>query len=222
MGINEYFGKWLDVIDKDILLSTLVTINKLYVQKSICPKQIDVFKAFNLCDYNKCRVILIGQDPYPQKDVATGILFGNSSSVNESDWSPSLKIVKDSLLSTSISYKSINFDPTLENWAKQGVLMLNSALTVECNNTGSHSLIWRPFITKLLQNLSINNPSLIYVLFGDTAQSFSYYITKSNSIIKVKHPAYYARNHSLMPNVFREVNNRLTQINGDTISWYGE
>lgn len=222
MGINEYFGKWLDVIDKDILLSTLVTINKLYVQKNICPKQTDVFKAFNLCDYNKCRVILIGQDPYPQKDVATGILFGNSSSVNESDWSPSLKIVKDSLLSTSISYKSINFDPTLENWAKQGVLMLNSALTVECNNIGSHSLIWRPFITKLLQNLSINNPSLIYVLFGDTAQSFSYYITKSNSIIKVKHPAYYARNHSLMPNVFREVNNRLTQINGDTISWYGE
>lgn len=221
MTFREYFKDWAPFIPQQELLAILPRLNMLYEKKMVFPEYKNIFRAFNITPFKQLTTVFLGQDPYPQKDVATGILFGNNSSVNESDWSPSLKIVKDSLLSTNISYKSINFDPTLENWAKQGVLMLNSALTVECNNIGSHSLIWRPFIAKLLQNLSINNPSLIYVLFGNIAQSFSYYITKSNSIIKVKHPAYYASNHSLMPNVFREVNNRLIQINGDTIKWYG-
>lgn len=222
MDIKEYFGNWLKVIDPKIFYTSLVTINEIYAQKKVCPNQVDVFKAFRLCKYEDCRIVFLGQDPYPQYNVATGILFGNNSSVSEKNWSPSLKIVKDSLLSNSISYKSINFDPTLENWAKQGILMLNSALTVEVNKVGSHSLIWRPFISKLLYNLSINNPSIIYVLFGSTAASFTPYITKCSHIFKVKHPAYYARIGRQMPNIFMEVNILLKQINGDTINWYGE
>lgn len=221
MGIEEYFGKWYNIIDISLLNALLLKLNKLYKTKTIYPKQTNVFKAFKLCDYDNCSLVFIGLDPYPNKK-ATGILFGNSNTLDYKDWSPSLKIVKDSLLSNNVFYKSINFDSTLESWAKQGILMLNSALTVEANNIGSHSLMWRPFMSKFLYNLSINNPSLIYVLFGNVAQKYVNNIIKSNYIFNVKHPSYYAKTNTLMPNIFIDINEKLKQINGNTISWYGE
>lgn len=221
MSKEEYFGKWLDYIDTDLLNTILVKLNNLYENKVIYPKQTDIFKAFRLCKYEKCSIIFLGLDPYPNNK-ATGVLFGNSGTLDYKDWSPSLKIVKDGLLSNNVSYKSSNFDPTLENWAKQGILMLNSALTVEANKIGSHSLMWRPFISKFLNKLSFNNPSLIYVLFGNVAQSFCNDILKSNYVFKAKHPAYYARTGQQMPNIFININEKLKQINGNIINWYGE
>ena len=93
MTLEEYFGDWLRVIDRAELDKVLILLNRMYKVKPICPAQENVFKAFNLCKYHDCKVVFIGQDPYPQKGVATGILFGNSASTREDDWSPSLKIV---------------------------------------------------------------------------------------------------------------------------------
>lgn len=129
MTLGEYFGDWIRVIDVNELDKVTKTIGN--IRKPICPNIPDVFKAFTLCSYNNLKVVMIGQDPYPQKDVATGILFGNRKEVSDEDLSPSLKIVKEAAIDFEIPHNSIIFDQTLESWANQGILMINSALTVE-------------------------------------------------------------------------------------------
>lgn len=223
MTIEEYFNDWLRVIDRKELDSV---VNKLlieYKKKSIYPKQSDIFKAFHLCSYRDCIVVFIGLDPYPQKGVATGILFGNNNNTLEESLSPSLKVIKNSVIDLHKSHNLLTFDPTLESWAKQGILMLNSALTVEENKVGSHTMLWRPFISKLLINMSKANAGIIYVLFGNTAHTFEPYIGKLNHIFKVKHPSYYARLNKDMPSdIFYEINRLVKEKYNYKINWYNE
>lgn len=222
MTLEEYFKGWLKVIPINELNKVLTILGKMYKTTLICPNQSDVFKAFELCDYNNCKVVFLGQEPYPQKNVATGILFSNSKDTKEENLSPSLKIVRDAAINLHISHYSIIFDQTLESWCKQGILMLNSALTCEMNKVGSHTMLWRPFISKLLQNYSTINPGTIYVLFGKTAQTFKPYIS-NGYIIEVEHPAYFARTGKEMPvEVFQEVNKQLKFKYNTTIEWYKE
>lgn len=197
------------------------TLNKIPTN-NIGPKRDDVFKAFQLCPFWDCNIVFLGQDPYPQKDRATGILFGNSAHISEEDLSPSLKVIK----SASIDYTKphnypIEFDNTLESWAKQGILMLNSALTVEINKIGSHTQVWRPFISQFIKDLS-NYGNYLFVLFGQQAQSFEPYINQTNSyIIKENHPAFYARsNKEMSPNVFYDVNKYLKEQYNRVVEWY--
>lgn len=223
MTLEEYFGEWLKVIDINELNKVLTVLGRMYRVKPICPAQEDVFKAFSLCKYNDCKVVFIGQDPYPQKGVATGILFGNKANTKIEDYSPSLKIVRDAAIDLHISHYSITFDPTLESWAKQGILMLNSALTVEMNKVGSHTMLWRPFISKLIKNMSEINTGIIYVLFGKQAQTFKPYIGKYNDVIEIEHPAYFARLGKEMPSsIFYEINKLLKSKYNCQVNWYKE
>lgn len=227
MTIEEYFGKWFKVLDIDELNKILKWI-KILDPNSICPSISNIFKAFNLCTYEECKVIFIGQDPYSDKYLkqprATGILFGNDNKITEDYISPSLTVIKNSVINFEIPHKSITFDNSLESWAKQGILMLNSALTCEVGKPGSHSLKWIPFIANLLKNLSLNNTALIYVLFGKQAQSFRRFInSRSNYILEVNHPSYYARTNTSMPsNIFEEVNRILYGLYNDKIKWFNE
>ena len=160
--------------------------------------------------------------PYPQKDVATGILFGNRKEAVE--LSPSLNIIKDAVVNLEVPHNIINFDQTLESWESQGILLLNSALTVEMNRIGSHAMIWRPFIFCFLNNLSKRVPGLIYVLFGRQAQTFEPYINKRfNTIFKIEHPAYFARIKKDMPHkFFNDISKCYEGIYGYPIKWYNE
>lgn len=162
--------------------------------------------------------------PYPQKGVATGLLFGNKEEVDRENLSPSLQIIKEALINFETPYNNIIFDHTLESWATQGILMLNTALTVETNNIGSHVMLWRPFIAELLKKLSENKTGIIYVLFGEQAKTFKPYINKHfNTILEEKHPAYYARTGMKMPyTIFRQIDNLLKDKYGASISWYSE
>ena len=180
MTIDEYFGDWMKVLDRK---ETVKIMNWLKITDSstLCPSIKNVFKAFKLCSYNECKVIFIGQDPFPQKGVAQGILFGNSSNTPEDKLSPSLKVVKESVINFDIPHNLITFDPTLESWAKQGILMLNSALTTEVGKVGIHTLKWRPFIGSFLKNMSEKNPGIIYVFFGSQAKSLNTYINNNNN-----------------------------------------
>lgn len=223
MTLEEYFGKWMRVIDKRSLEEVLNKLGPEYQRKPICPMQNKVFRAFELCPYDELKVVMLSQDPYPQKGVATGILFGNDEEVTEENLSPSLKIVKEACINYEIPHNSIIFDQTLESWAKQGILMINSALTVEMNKVGSHVMLWRPFISSLLKNLSNTNTAIVYVLFGRQAQTFKPYIGKFNHIIEVEHPAYFARTNIKMPSeLFRNVSNLVKGIYGVPIEWYQE
>ena len=220
---EEYFGDWSKVInfkELDTVLKKIGTIDP----ESLCPKPSKVFRAFKLCPYKDLRVVFVGQDPYPQKGVATGVLFGNSSGTPEEDLSPSLKIIRECCIDYSVPHGPIEFDNTLESWAKQGILMINSALTCKVNEVGSHAMIWRKFISTFLKSLSNREMGIIYVLFGKQAQTFEPYInSKFNHIIKTEHPAYFARANKSMPhNIFANINKILRENYGETIKWYTE
>ena len=223
MTIDEYFGDWMKVLDRK---ETVKIMNWLKTTDSstLCPSIKNVFKAFKLCSYNECKVIFIGQDPFPQKGVAQGILFGNSSNTPEDKLSPSLKVVKESVINFDIPHNLITFDPTLESWAKQGILMLNSALTTEVGKVGIHTLKWRPFIGSFLKNMSEKNPGIIYVFFGSQAKSLNTYINNNNNYkLFIEHPAYYARLNKRMPSdIWYTVQKLVYNIYGTSIKWYKE
>ena len=222
MTFNEYLGKWSEVINKRVLDIILNKLELEYKTKLICPMQRDVFKAFKLCSYDELKVVMVGQDPYPQKGVATGILFGNKKETRNENLSPSLQVIRKTIIDLENSDNCITFDPTLENWAKQGILMLNSALTVEMNKVGSHTMLWRPFISDLLQKLSNSRTGIIYVLFGRQAQTFKPYINKQfNTVLEERHPAYFARTGEKMPDtIFKEVNELIRNKYKIPIIWY--
>jgi len=214
MSLNEYFGDWLKVIDTTELNNILRVIGNLYKTKSITPNQDVVFKAFNLCKFNDLKLIIIGQDVYPQKGVATGLAFAN----NTDNLSPSLQIIKESIINFELPNYSSTFDPTLESWAKQGILLLNSSLTCEVNKVGSHINLWRPFISKLLSNLSIYDSGLVYALFGSVASSLKPYI--KGNVLEFKHPAYYYRTNTKMPyDVFPQIKKAVYQYRGEVINF---
>ena len=224
MTLDEYFGDWMKVIDRTELSNVMAKVGQEYKKKPLCPVQSDVFKAFELCSLKDLKVVMLGQDPYPQKEVATGILFGNNKGISNENLSPSLKVIKEAAINFEVPHNCIIFDQTLESWARQGILMLNSALTVEMNKVGSHTMLWRPFIAKLLKSLSEYNTAIIYVLFGRQAQSFKPYINdKLNHVIEIEHPAYFARNGTKMSHqLFIDISNEVKELYGIPLKWYEE
>lgn len=227
MKIEEYFGDWMKVIDRVEamrVMGWLKTVNP----NTLCPALSNVFKAFKLCSYDKLRCVMIFQDPYPQQingiPIATGIAIGNRKDTPEDKLSPSLQVIKESVINYEIPHNHIAFDNTLESWAKQGILMINSALTCEVNRVGSHVNEWRPFISKLIKNLSNKESGIIYVLFGKQAQTLKPYINKDiNDIIEIEHPAYFARTNQIMPyNIFTDINNLLYGKYREKFEWFKE
>ena len=222
MTIKEYFGDWSRVVDLQEADRILRKLSASHY--TICPQLKDIFKAFTLCSLNNLRVVLIGQDPYPQRGVATGLAFANSSDTPDTQLSSSLEILKESVINYTIPHRTINFDPSLEKWEAQGVLLLNSALSCEVGRVGSHTLLWRPFIKSLLTNLSKYHTGIVYVLMETAAQSFEPYINKqSNHIIRIRHPSWYARQRQRMPSdIWHEINSILIDQNGYGIEWFKE
>ena len=219
MTIEEYFGDWSKVVDlreADRIIRKLSASNCV-----ICPQLKDIFR---LCPLDNLRLIILGQDPYSQKGVATGIAFANNPDTPENQLSPSLEVLKESVINYSIPHGRINFDTSLEKWETQGVLLLNSALSCELNKVGSHMLLWRPFIKSLLINLSGYHTGIVYLLMGGQAQTFEPYInTKLNHVVRIRHPSWYARQKQRMPSdVWKEINTVLTGLNGTGIEWFEE
>lgn len=227
MTIEEYFGDWMIAVDKteaNKVMGFLKTIKP----DLLCPALSNVFKAFKLCSFKDLKIVMIGQDPYPDKYMgkprATGILFGNNKDIPDDKLSPSLEIIKESAINFEVPHNFINFDVTLESWARQGILMINSALTCEFGKVGSHVNQWRPFMTKLIGNISLNATGIIYVLFGRQAQTLRPYINeKFNDIIEIEHPSYFARTKQKMPySVFTEMNDIMYGKYGYKITLFNE
>lgn len=226
MMIEEYFGDWCKVIDLNLINDIVYKLKKS--KDIICPSLNNVFKSFNLCPLNNLRVIILGQDPYSNlfnnKPVATGIAFANNIDTPIESYSPSLDILRESVIDFTIPHSNVTFDPSLESWEKQGVLMLNSALTCKLGTPGSHMLMWRPFLISLFSKLTLCCPGTVYLLMGSVAQSFEPYINKDfNYILKIKHPSYYARTHTKMPSeIWKQINDILKGQSGIGIEWFKE
>ena len=183
--------------------------------KRFTPPLKDVFKAFEECPLDKLKVVIIGQDPYPQLGVADGIAF---SCKNTMIAQPSLKHLfngLDATVNKDVPFE-LDHNPDLTRWANQGVLLLNSSLTCQVDKPGSHYKIWNDFITYTLDMLCSTHPGLIFVLLGSKAQELESLINPNQYIIKASHPASagYSKTDWDCNDLFNKINVILEQNNG--------
>ena len=180
-GWDRVFKSFIFSSEFDDILTKLYTLSK--EDKRFTPPLKDVFRAFEECPLDKLQVVIVGQDPYPQLGVADGIAFSCSKSEKEQ---PSLRFILDEVQKL---YPFYDRPLDLSRWSNQGILMLNTALTVEVNNIGSHYDIWKPFTAYLLDYLSSNKSNLVYLYMGKKAEEWSDLTSDDNIKFFVKHPA---------------------------------
>lgn len=182
--------------------------------KRFTPPLKHVFRAFEECPFNDIRVVIIGQDPYPQLNVADGLAFSCSLTGVEQ---PSLQYIFEAIQKT-VYPDSIGLqqDPDLKRWADQGVLLLNSALTTEVGKPATQYDIWYPFLVYVLDQINAWSGSTIFILMGKKAHEFEDLLGTQHHIFKISHPASAAYNGKVWDSqdVFNKVNQLLTERNG--------
>jgi uracil-DNA glycosylase len=185
------------------------------------PNKSELFTAFHHTPLDKVKVVIIGQDPYHQQlsngePRATGMSF----SVRDYDDIPvSLKNIHKVLYKTINDFQ-IPDHGDLSGWAKQGVLMLNTCLTVKPNSAGSHKQIWMGFIKKVITSISVSNSKCVYLLWGREAQKLKSMIGEKAIILETSHPSGFSAYQGFMScDHFNEVNDILTSQSKDTINW---
>lgn len=219
MTVEEYFGDWVKVINTQQADSIL---KKVISSKKVCPKPINVFKAFKFCSFNNLKVVIIGDTPYSDcingEPIATGIAFANNNS--RIKYSSSLESLRESVIDYTLPHRSINFDASLEKWEKQGVLLINAALSCEINKREAHLSIWKPFISNFLIKLSEYHTGIVYILIGKHAKELEPYINhKFNYIFCCRSPTL---NIGLLNGLWYNVNKILTGLYGYSIKWFQE
>ena len=224
MDLSTLVGDWdrilLSVFEDREVVYNLNEINNLYKTSlvKIYPEQIDVFKAFKECPYNKLSVVILLQDPYHDGS-ATGVATANVKEQNP--LSPSLRIIKDAVSQEIYKGLDFDFDPTLIKWERQGVVMLNTALTVESGNPLSHQKYWKRFTELTLRKLSEINSGIVYCLWGKHADAYAIYInSNNNTILRCTHPVYASyRGIPWTCSHFKDINKYLKDFNNLTINW---
>jgi len=199
-------------------------LGKLYEEsqdgKRFTPVLKQVFRAFEECPYGELKVVMLGQDAYPQLGVADGIAFSCS---NTGVLQPSLKYILQEVHSTVYGMdKSYDYNPDLKHWANQGVLLINTAFTTSTGRVGAHYLIWKPFLTFVLDIISSYNPGMIYVFLGKESQKYADLIPDNTYKIMVSHPASAAYANAKTwdsEDVFNKINNLLRVNNNLKITW---
>jgi len=196
--------------------------DKILVEYAHCKKNgINVFpeigamlNPFKFTIRSKLRVCILGQDPYPQRGKATGLAFANDPLI-EGRLSPSLNIIIEELV-RDLRINEFDFYDKVDlfHWTKQGVLLLNSALSVRENDIGSHSHLWRYFIKEVVDTLPRN---VIKVAVGSKAKALM-----PNADVRTYHPAADIYSGSKLfrgSSVFTKINNGLVNNGLETINW---
>lgn len=176
MGWEKVFAE----AEEDFLDLDETLANEFYF-----PHKSQIFRAFALTPLSNVRVVIIGQDPYPQPGYANGLSFSVS---HGSEIPGSLKNIYTELESSISGWKRPNHGD-LTAWALQGVLMLNLSLTVRAGQPGSHGIIWMGFILKVIQAIHETNPHCIYVLWGQQAGKIEPYLGDRSIRLTSIHPS---------------------------------
>jgi len=215
-GWDRVFKSFIFSSDFDNIIKKLWDLSQS--DKRFTPPLKQVFRAFEECPYNDLKVVMIGQDPYPQLGVADGIAFSCSNTGKEK---PSLRYIFKAVEDTVYPGEGHSWDPDLKRWSNQGILMLNTALTVEVGKIGSHYDIWKPFTAYLLDWLTNYNTGLIYAYMGKKAEEWSELTNDNNHKFFVKHPASAAYNGSKWDsnNLFNEVSILIKEKYDKSINW---
>ncbi|XMB85503.1 uracil-DNA glycosylase [Mycoplasmatota bacterium WC44] len=192
-------------------------INFEYENKNIYPKKTDIYNALELTPYEKVKVVILGQDPYHNPNQAHGLAFSVNHGVKIP---PSLRNI----------YKELNSDlgvmipdhGNLVDWANEGVLLLNTVLTVRENEPNSHkNLGWEDFTDNLIKLLNDRSEPLAFILWGNNAKSKKKFINNSNHfIVEGVHPSPLSASRGFFGSKpFSQVNEFLIKNNKKPVNW---
>ena len=183
---------WADIIDAEKQQPYFVDImqyvdNRRAAGIEVYPPQQDVFNAFKFTELDRVKVVILGQDPYHGFNQAHGLCFSVQHGVKTP---PSLANMYKELAEDMPNFVIPNHG-NLQTWAQQGVLLLNTVLTVEQGQAHSHAKIgWEQFTDKILQQLSEHRQGLVFLLWGSHAQRKGQVIDASkHHVLKAPHPS---------------------------------
>lgn len=206
-----------DELSKKYFLDLMTKVEDEYKRKIIYPKKGDLFKAFRITSYENTKVVILGQDPYHGENQAEGLSFSVKDGVPKP---PSLQnIFKELNMDLSIE---ISDNGSLLKWASEGVLLLNSVLTVEANKAASHKDIgWEQFTDAVIKKLNEKNTPVVFILWGAFARSKKKYITNSKHLVlESSHPSpFSAYNGFFGSKPFSKTNEFLVKNGLKPINW---
>ena len=217
-GWDKMLSPFVNGLEFDYIINKLVEC--VNASKRFTPKFKDIFNAFVECPYDDLKVIIIGQDPYPQLGVADGIAFSCS---NKGKAEKSLQYILKQTIGDYTDTGRVIYTPEecdLRRWANQGVLLLNTAFTVEINSIGSHYNLWKPFTQYLFENINRHHKNIPTVLMGKKAEAWQL-LLNNQKIYKVAHPASaaYRGGEWNCNDVFNKVNQELEKQEKSCINW---
>ena len=183
---------WLNLIIDEFHKGYMDDIKKMIIENKkkgiiIYPPSSKIFNAFKLTEFNLIKVVILGQDPYHQEGQAHGLSFSVPTNIPPP---PSLiNIYKE--LSVDMDSHFDNSNGNLDSWAKQGVFLLNTTLTVQKGKPLSHSKIgWNLFTDRVIEVISNNKEKVVFILWGMQAQSKKHLINETKHIIlQSAHPS---------------------------------
>ena len=188
--------------------------------KRFTPRFKDIFNAFKECPYDDLKIVMLGQDPYPQMGVADGIAFSCS---RKGKAEKSLQYILKETIGDYTDTGRVMYTPEecdLRRWSNQGVLLINTALTVEINSIGSHYNIWKPFTQYLFENINRVNPGTVFMMMGRKAEEWQVHVPDCK-ILKCSHPASAAYKGGAWDcnEFFNKANNILEKQGKTCINW---
>ena len=211
-------NSWDEILKEEFKKDYFVNIEKQLekTNKIIYPKKENIFRALKLTDYNDIKVVILGQDPYHGENEANGLCFSVNKDVKIP---PSLRnIFKE--LKEDLNIERDNTD--LSDWAMQGILLLNSILTVEKDKPFSHkNLGWNYFTDNIINKINQKKESVIFVLWGNAAREKKKLITNKNHIIiESAHPSPLSYTRGFKNSKpFSKINKILKEKNKKEIKW---
>jgi uracil-DNA glycosylase len=171
---KPYFGQLIDFVKNE------------YQVAKVFPPGKDIFRAFDFCEFDDVKVVIIGQDPYHGVDQANGLCFSVQDGIRTP---PSLmNIFKE--IHKDLG-KPIASTGNLERWAKQGVLLLNATLTVRAGSPGSHQKKgWEEFTDQVIRTISEEKENVVFLLWGAYAQKKGEIIDRTKHLVLMSaHPS---------------------------------
>lgn len=192
-------------------------IEKEYQNKIIYPKKENIYNALKLTPYENVKVVIVGQDPYHGENEAHGLSFSVQKGIK---LPPSLKNIYKELLN-DLNIVEPNCGD-LTSWAKEGVLLINSVLTVEKDKPASHAKIgWNKYTDYIIQKINEKEKPVVFILWGNFAKTKKELITNpKHLVITSAHPSpFSARNGFFGSKPFSKTNEYLKENNIKPINW---
>lgn len=205
-----------DEYNKDYFKRLRSFLKKEYSTKICYPKKEEIFNALKYTNYEDVKVVILGQDPYHGENEAHGFCFSVRNAVRRP---PSLNNILKELYD---DLKIVRKENELTSWAEQGVLLLNSVLTVVKDTPLSHRGIgWEEFTDSIIKKINEKDSTVVYILWGIYARSKKYLITNpKHYVIESAHPSPLSANKGFFGSKpFSKTNEILIKNNMKPINW---